>query len=508
MAGVRFRKNAGGRSATLSARIIIVAVATVLAGCDTLNGTMGTASRDTAYVDFQGAIVTDEPRAAIIGREVLADGGTAADAVTAAFFALSVSLPTRAGLGAGGVCVGYGAEKNNLKAISFLPQASTGGTVAIPSAVRGFSLLQAQFGRMHWGRLVQPAEAMARFGVALSRAYVVEAKAGASVLDQSARHLFLGKAGAPLTEGAMLVQPELAVTLEKIRRLGPKDLYEGTVAQGLVDGARSAGLSLTIADLQKAVPLLQEAVIQPVGDHVLAVPPAPSLAGGMVVALQGALEQQGYFQAKDAQRPPLWLAALTQAAKMAPGASHAGTAPGVELVAVDLYGNSVACGLTMGAPFGTGRLAGSTGMLLAAPSSPGGPSLSPLLIINQHTNKTIGAVSVAAGGDAAGLPPQTGQAMASVSLQIVTDVLASGKSLQAAIERPRLSATGAGGALIEMDAGDTARVLTERKIAIQGVEALGQAGVILCPEGLPAAEAACEARSDPRGFGLAAIRGR
>ena len=73
------------------------------------------------YVEgFFGGVAADEPKAALVGREVLASGGSAADAVTAMYFAMSVTLPSQASLGGGGVCVAYDSENLEVRALDFL----------------------------------------------------------------------------------------------------------------------------------------------------------------------------------------------------------------------------------------------------------------------------------------------------------------------------------------------------------------------------------------------------
>jgi len=75
---------------------------------------------DTSDSSFAGAIVADEPTAALAARNILERGGNAADAATALYFALSVTYPAAAGLGGGGVCLARAGDKSTVESISFL----------------------------------------------------------------------------------------------------------------------------------------------------------------------------------------------------------------------------------------------------------------------------------------------------------------------------------------------------------------------------------------------------
>ncbi|HEY9548997.1 MAG TPA: gamma-glutamyltransferase, partial [Kiloniellaceae bacterium] len=56
---------------------------------------------------FAGFVAGDEPRAVTIGRDVIGNGGSAADAAVAMYFAMAVTLPSRVGLAGGGICLAH-----------------------------------------------------------------------------------------------------------------------------------------------------------------------------------------------------------------------------------------------------------------------------------------------------------------------------------------------------------------------------------------------------------------
>src|SRR3954452_6470146 len=80
----------------------IVAALLVLASCGA-NTTLP--KIDTPRIRLAGYAAGDEPRAVKAAQEILAQGGTVADAGVALALTLTVTLPSRASLGGGGACL-------------------------------------------------------------------------------------------------------------------------------------------------------------------------------------------------------------------------------------------------------------------------------------------------------------------------------------------------------------------------------------------------------------------
>jgi len=387
----RFRTGAPLRNAAG-----VVALAALLAGCSTVdrvsNAITGGPSAQPGqqgYVrGFLGNVAAEEPRAALVARDVLSAGGSAADAAAAAGFALSVTLPSRAGLGGGGACLGYDPRRNEVEAFLFQPgerSAVPRGAdrpAAVPLMARGLFALHARQGRLPFESTIAPAEQLARFGTPVSRALAADlaAVSGPLLADPVSRAAFTGQGGAAVGEGDPFRQPDLATTLGQLRTAGVGDFHQGGLARRVEEGSAAAGGFLTVPELRAAIPQAVPAQQERLRDDTLAVLPASVDGGATMAAFRAAAAGQ-----------PLPLAGGN------PGASTA-------LVVQDRDGGAVACAFTLNNLFGTGRMVPGMGFLLAAAPNLGSVQAPPLGAI-LLANLSVKAMRYAGAGSGQGAAP-------------------------------------------------------------------------------------------------------
>lgn len=464
--------------------LVAAALALALAGCsgkpdESRRGTIG-------FVQgFLGGVAADEPRAALVGREILSVGGSAADAAVATYFALAVTLPSTATLGGGGICLAHDPGKEKAQMLDFVapsPKSVHGpGAAAIPMNARGFFVLHARYGRLKWERLAAPAANLARFGAPVSRALARDlAQAGGALSSDAETWRIFGRqdGAGPLREGDRLTQIDLAAILDRIRTQGPGELYVGEGARGLIRDYRSAGFALDRDELKDAVPVWRDVkdVLLEYKDRraflYFTVPPA--LAGTVAARIVADLaEKDRYARANATARAPMFVETARRAQAMSPPVLTAGSTA-TAFVAADRDGQVVACVVTPYRPFGIGRVAPGSGILVVPPPAPGtgGPEGLAAVIVNNHRRE--GVVFAAASGGA--------NAAAAIA-QVAAQSMLEGYLLEDALAQARLLPPGpAGGAPHE---------------AI--VNALA------CPGGLGEKPQTCSLRADPRGLGLAAM---
>lgn len=553
------------------ALLVLAPFAVGLAACSNIPSITDTFSDLTSYAstsistdsansrslieEFSGAVVADEPLAAITGRNILSAGGSAADAAIAAYFAMAVTLPGTAGLGGGGTCLIHDPASERRDALVFIPlnymaqmSASRGRArqdlAMVPGNPRGMFALHARYGRMRWPALLQPAITLAR-GHDVSRAAANQlAGAPARFRSDPAFLRIFGSNGRLLTEGQPLVQNELAGFLSLLSAEDPVNLYDGDLANQFAAAAQRMGISMTVADLSGFAPEFLPPVVVELGSNDLLFVPPPG-DGSVLAAEQYAFlhADRRYARADAATRAHLsaeaqlislaglqdWVRNLTPTTSpeelVAPAAlqtmarrynssrhdpptdilsrssldvDHGSSG----LVVVDRTGAAVACSLSMNAPFGIGRFVPGTGILLGAPMADPGALATPtgVAIAINGVNQVL-FFAAASGGGIGGV---------GALAQVIASVFDDGLSLEDAVAQGRVHAaygrddvllyeSRLGAAIADSLGGRGHQTVT--------VEKIGSVSAILCSDGLPRSPA-CEVVVDQRGDGIAAHTNR
>ena len=522
----------------LRASVILALAAT--AGCAKVQGVLD--NRVSGYAKgFGGAVAADEPQAVLVARDILAAGGSAADAVIAAYFTMSVTLPTAASLGAGGVCIVHDRARSLAEALDFTHLAS--GPFArrpAPIAPRAMQALHAKYGHLPWTQLLGPAEGLARLGYPASRALArsLAAAPGIAVRDPALAAIFARNSGNPVAEGERVQQFALAATLSQLRRQ-PTQFYTGSSARRIADDFTRSGMLLTAEELRGLVPRFRPVVTVSRGNQVAHFPPT---AAGVVSAQAWALLYNRNL-ASDALGAKRALT-LTEVSRRAYGdagrwfATPAGVPDPVDafvaegridrlmvglnlsrrspppnfgagdvvepvdlgsasVVASDVYGQSVACGFTMNGIMGAGRIAAETGIVMAAPPDPARAAAPVSLMIlrngTQHQMQFVGAA--------------TGGAVAPILLaDTAAKVLQTTQSLETMLSAPRFYHPARPDRVVVEDRHDARPFganLREAGYQVVTAPSLGRANAIACPLGLDGERSQCDARADRRAFGLA-----
>jgi gamma-glutamyltranspeptidase len=220
-----------------------------------------------------GAVGANHPLATQAGLDTLRAGGNAVDAAVAISLTLGVVEPGMSGLGGDGFYQVYTASDGVARcwnATGAAPLAATAErfrargiavrgplSVSTPGLLAGLGAMHAAHGTLAWSQLCAPAITHAREGFATTHHYRHFAGEVRAFLAADARSLavFLGglDVGAPAL-GALIVQPDLARTLQEIAADGPATFYRGALAARLVAGMRDAGVLVDARDLDACQP--------------------------------------------------------------------------------------------------------------------------------------------------------------------------------------------------------------------------------------------------------------
>jgi gamma-glutamyltranspeptidase / glutathione hydrolase len=245
----------------------------------------------------KAAVAAGHPATAAAGVEILADGGSAADAAVAAVLASCVAETVMTGLLGGGHAIHYDAATcatRNLDCFCAVPglgaewrepelvhldvpfgaelvhYAVGPASCAVPGVPAGLGALWEAHGRLPWPRLVEPALRLAREGVAMPAAHVACLEMLEPVMTMREGARLYAPGGKLLRTGELLLQPGLVAALESLEAEGPRGAYRGTIGATLLELSRERGGLVTAADLAAYAPAWSDPVATPwLGRRVL-----------------------------------------------------------------------------------------------------------------------------------------------------------------------------------------------------------------------------------------------
>ncbi|WP_370154956.1 gamma-glutamyltransferase [Ferrovibrio sp.] len=490
--------------------VLLAAMALILASCSDSDGIQSkpSAGQIDYLSGFLGGVAADEPRAALVARDTLSAGGTAADAVTAAALAYAVTYPGGAGLGGGGICVVGDpiTGRGRAETIDFPARAAAGGgPLAIPGMVRGLGLLQGRYGKLRWEATVAPAEQLARFGDGASRAFLrsVTETDPALAADPALAEILGGPGGRLPAEGAIRSQQKLAGVLARIRSAGPADFYQGHLSQVvLADMAREGG-RITAEDLRNYAITIEKPIALEFEKSVTLYA-SNNARGGAIAAW---LAEQGFDDggliSGSRFRADRFAENMGQAYRNAGAEAPKRGYGSASIAVIDRNGLAVACSFSMGPAFGSRRVGRETGLLFAAP--PGVPGdESPYMAAMVGINGNVHQAFIAAGASGGAPAP------AALAQAVLQTTLAKSQKDPApqAIALPRLFHAGPQAPVLAEPGlpADSLAALRGRGLAVTEAGPLGRVTLAYCGEGVPRAPQSCSFAADPRGFGLAVGR--
>jgi gamma-glutamyltranspeptidase / glutathione hydrolase len=225
----------------------------------------------------QAAVAAGHPATVEAGIEVLAEGGSAADAAVAACLASCVSETVMTGLLGGGHAIYYDAataQALNLDCFVAVPgldaepradvelveldvpfgaelvhYAVGVASCGVPGLPAGLAALHGAHGRLDWPRLVGPALRLARDGVDFPAEHAACLAMLAPVMTMNEGALIYSPGGQLLSAGARLEQPGLVRALELLSEEGPRSAYAGSLGDALLGLMEERGGLVTRTDL-------------------------------------------------------------------------------------------------------------------------------------------------------------------------------------------------------------------------------------------------------------------
>ncbi|WP_430928947.1 gamma-glutamyltransferase [Polaribacter marinivivus] len=242
--------------------IIILITSILFIGCKE--------SKVKGLITEKAMVVSAKKEASKVGSDILQKGGNAYDAMIATHFALAVVYPVAGNIGGGGFMV-YRDKNGKKGALDFREKApitaykdmyldSLGNViknksvlgahaVGIPGSVAAVFEVHQKFGSLPFKELIQPAIDLAKKGFTITKKQADDLNNATDRFRKVNNYKTIFDK--EWKAGDLLIQNELAKTLERIRDFGKDGFYKGKTADFLVNYITELGGIITHEDLEK-----------------------------------------------------------------------------------------------------------------------------------------------------------------------------------------------------------------------------------------------------------------
>ena len=270
-------------------------------------------NRATIYKN--GMVSSAHPIASKIGIDILKKGGNAFDAAIAVHFALSVVYPNAGNIGGGGFLV-YRLDNGEVGTLDFREKApeksyrdmyidnidgeskvddkrSKIGHLAsgVPGSVDGMVKIYEKFGTLNWDELIDPSIKVARNGFMVTQKQARGLNNVKESLLSANDHSLSFVKETDWKEGNLLVQENLAQTLEEIKSSKRDGFYKGKVAQLIINEMNSGTGIISQTDLDNYSSIWRDPIIGYFKNHKIISMGPPSSGGIALVQLLNGAEQ-------------------------------------------------------------------------------------------------------------------------------------------------------------------------------------------------------------------------
>ena len=272
-------------------------------------------AQETPNVSKNGMVVSASQLASQVGIDIMKSGGNAIDAAVATGFALAVTHPSAGNIGGGGFLVAHLADSRNIT-IDFRETAplaahrdmylDRNGKVmnnmslkshsasGVPGSVAGLITAWSYYGsgNISLKQLLKPVIKIAKDGFQISQRFANSLNNSRSLFekDDGASEVFIRADGKPWQTDDLLIQKDLAKTLQRIAKYDIDGFYAGKTAEYIVKEMEAGNGLITLEDLDSYSPKLRAPINGTYKNYNIVSMGPPSSGGILLVQMLNMLE--------------------------------------------------------------------------------------------------------------------------------------------------------------------------------------------------------------------------